>query len=72
MTAKAPIGSPQYFENIKERAERRFDRIDKLPPETRALIHEFGWASVKIFLDLGERRPTVIRDYITRIRAYNA
>ena len=55
-------------ERIKPRLERRMAVIDKLSPETRALVHEIGWAIVKQFRDHGVTDPKTIRHLVHMVQ----
>lgn len=48
-------------------AKRRaaLDAVDHLPPELRALVHDFGWPLVQTFLACGVTKPGAIRHLIT-------
>jgi len=47
-----------------ERIRRRMDRVDAQPPDIRALVHEYSWATVKTLLDLGLKKASRIEDVI--------
>ena len=40
------------------------ESVDKLPPQLRALVHEFGFSVVKAFLDAGVTKPSSIRHLV--------
>lgn len=44
-----------------ERASNVMDRIDKLPPPVRAVVHEYGWYFVQMMLDLGVKSAPQMR-----------
>lgn len=43
---------------------KRMERIDALPPDVRALVHEFGWTVVGEYWSVGVRKASVIRHLI--------
>lgn len=49
------------------RRASRMDYVDSLPAEVRALVHEYGLATVKTLLDLGVRKPRQIRHVVETI-----
>lgn len=66
--ARAPVMSDEHLADLKGRAERRFAVIDDLPRETRELVHEYGWAPIKALMELGVKKPAMLRHYILTIR----
>lgn len=53
---------------VRERVIKRMAVIDSQSPEIRALVHEFGWNVVKLFLDNGLRNATQIKHIIGQVR----
>jgi hypothetical protein len=45
----------------------RMNEIDRLPPDIRALVHEFNWTMIKSFLDAGVRDARRIRHLIRNV-----
>jgi hypothetical protein len=45
----------------RDRVVNRMEAIDRLIPEQRALVHEYGWTIVDSFLRCGVRKPERIR-----------
>lgn len=45
----------------------RMAQVDALSPEHRALVHEYGYATVKTLLDLGVKKPRQIRHVVETI-----
>lgn len=56
MRAHSPNPDPVDYEHAKRRAEKKFAIIDKLTPEVRAVIHEYGWEPVQLLMELGVKR----------------
>lgn len=52
----------------KTRAEQKMKQVDRLSPELRALVHEYGWEPVKCLMDLGARGPRQILHIIRACR----
>lgn len=44
-------------EFVARKRRQRMDQIDNLPPETRRLVHDYGYYVVKSFIDLGVTKP---------------
>jgi hypothetical protein len=51
-----------------EKIRARMDRIDAMPPDIRALIHEEGLTVVQAFIDQGVRKAAGIRHLIEQVR----
>jgi hypothetical protein len=51
-----------------ERRAKRMDRIDRMPPELRALVHEYGLTVVDAFTSCGVTKPKQIRHLIEVVR----
>lgn len=54
-------------DDVRERVVRRMDEIDRLTPAQRAVVHDFGWAIVKLFRECGVIDPKKQRMLINRI-----
>jgi hypothetical protein len=52
---------------VRGNRQKRMDDIDGLPPETRALVHAYGWTVVKAFMDIGVTKPKHIRHIVERV-----
>lgn len=50
------------------RVVARMDRIDAMPPEIRALIHEHGLTMIQAFLDVGVAKANQIAHLIDRVK----
>lgn len=66
-SAKATTNLVDY-DAVKAKAEKRFLVIDKLHPDIRAIVHEYGWAPVRLLLELGVRKPGHLREIILTCR----
>jgi hypothetical protein len=53
-----------FMDSTLATIRKRQREIDNLPPETRALVHEFGWGIVSAFLDVGIKKPSIIRHLV--------
>ena len=53
--------------DLSERRAARMAAIDQLPPETRALVHEYGWAIIDAFLAVGVKKPKQIKHLIETV-----
>lgn len=58
-------------EEAKPRVERRMAQIDSLTPEQRLVVHEYGWALVRTFLDHGVTKPKSMRGLINAVTEYH-
>lgn len=52
---------------IDEKRQQRMGEIDRLAPDMRELVHEYGWTVVKSFLDCGVRAPNRIRHLVETV-----
>lgn len=52
---------------FKERVERRMDSIDRLDPQVRLLVHQYGYCVVDAFLTLGIRSPRHIKHLVETV-----
>lgn len=59
-------------ESFHERVKQRMDRVDSLPKELRALVHEHGLTVVDAFLQCGVTKPKHIQHLIKVVRAGSA
>lgn len=57
--------------DVKERVERRMKRIDALPKDVRALVHEYGWGPIDALLSAGVKNAKVMRHIITQVLRFN-
>lgn len=51
----------------QERRRKRMEVIDSMPPEIRALTHEYGWTVVDSFLRCGVTQPKRIRHLVETV-----
>lgn len=66
------VGSAEHNLEIKRRAEKRFERIDALPADVRAVIHEYGWAPVQELMALGVTKAAKLERLIRLCRGERA
>lgn len=52
-----PFGNP-------DRRARKMEKIDGLPPEIKAVVHEFGWLTVKTLMESGVTSAKKMRSVI--------
>ena len=53
--------SPEHQAAVDRRRKARMEMIDGMPPEVRALVHEYGLNVVYAFLQCGVTKPKQIR-----------
>lgn len=53
---------------LVDRARRRMDRVDNMPPEMRRVVHEYGLEVVHVFIEQGIRDPRKIAFLIDTVR----
>lgn len=58
--------------SIDEKRRRRFDQIDRLDPDMRALVNEEGWTVVDNFMRCGVTKASRIRHLIALVREGSA
>lgn len=49
---------------ISDKRKKRFEEIDKLPPELKNCVHEWGYNIVKNFVDLGIKKEKHINHLV--------
>lgn len=54
-------------EDVKDKVEKRMARIDRLTPEQRMVVHEYGWNLVQTFLQHGVKHPRSMRALINSV-----
>lgn len=52
---------PGYNSGLAERAAKRMQRVDAMPPPLRAVVYEYGLEIVQQFLDVGVKTPSHIK-----------
>lgn len=60
-----PAEKHQEFVDKKRKA--RMKEVDKPAPDLRVLVHEYGYAVVHAFLDVGVRNPRHIKHLVETI-----
>jgi hypothetical protein len=50
--------------HFQERRVQRMEAIDQLPPNLKAVVHDWGWYIVKSFMDCGVTKPKHMRHLI--------
>ena len=62
-----PDMTPEHIAKVEENRRRRMDEIDRLSPELRACVKDYGWTVVKSFLDHKITRVKTIRHIVERV-----
>lgn len=57
----------EFQKIVDRRRAARMDFIDRLLPEIRALVHEYGYTVVRTLLDLGVSKPNQIRHVVETV-----
>jgi hypothetical protein len=52
---------------VDNKRKNRMAAIDSLPPELRALVHDYSYCVVKSFMDIGVTKPAHIRHLVERV-----
>lgn len=52
---------------VNRNRQQRMERIDRLPADVRALVHEYGWHIVDTCMTLGVCKPRQIRHLVETI-----
>lgn len=52
---------------VNTRRAARMDAVDSLPPEMRALVHEYGLSVVTALMDCGVKKPKRMRHVVETI-----
>lgn len=59
--------TPEQIAWVQKKRRKRLADIDQLPPEIRALVHEYGYNVVRAFLDCGVTQPNRIRHLVETV-----
>lgn len=60
--------APDFNQATSERAAKRMDRVDAMPPDLRKVVHEYGLEVVQEFINCGVKTPKTIRHLIATVR----
>lgn len=52
---------------VRDRRIKRMSRVDAMPPDIRALVHEWGLSITQAFLECGVTNPRHIRHIINMV-----
>lgn len=52
----------------QSRRRKRMERVDAMPPDIRACVHQYGLSIVDAFLDAGVKKARHIHHIVGRIR----
>ena len=63
-----PLFPPDFNSKVVEIARKRMAAVDGMSPEMRGVVHEYGDAVVKAFLQQGIKSPGAIRHLISIAR----
>lgn len=56
-----------FMRRVHERRAARMSALDELPPELRALVHEYGSNVVHAFMDCGVTKPNRIKHLVETV-----
>lgn len=62
-----PKDSLPFLAAVENRRAKRMDEIDKMAPELRKCVHDYGLAIVDALLKLGVKKPNQIRHVVETI-----
>jgi hypothetical protein len=52
---------------VEKRRRARMAEIDRMAPDLRALVHDYGLNTVRAFLDVGVQKPKHIRHLVETV-----
>lgn len=61
------IVDKEFQSALDKRRQARMARIDRMPADVRALVHEYGLSIVIAFMDLGIVKPKHIRHCVETV-----
>lgn len=61
------VSAPEFEARVVARRIARMKQIDRMPPELRELVHEYGLNIVRAFLDIGVSKPKHIRHLVESV-----
>lgn len=59
----------EFVERLFEKRRKRMDRVDNMPADLRALVHEYGLTVVDAFVGHGVTKPRIIRHLVNTVLA---
>jgi hypothetical protein len=62
-----PSDTPEFVSKVEKRRRARMARIDAMPPEVRALVHQYGFHVVHTIMEAGVTKPAQIRNIVETI-----
>lgn len=57
----------EFQERVTERRQVRMAQIDKLSPDMRSLVHDYGWTVVDAFIRNGVTKPNALRHLVETV-----
>lgn len=63
----AHLNDHEFHQYIQDKRVKRMEAIDRLSPEQRALVHEYGYAVVNNFMAHGIVKPKAIRHLVETV-----
>lgn len=59
--------SPEFIAAVHNRRSKRMEAIDRLAPDIRACVHDFGYNVVNAFLGIGVTKAKHIRHLVNTV-----
>lgn len=59
--------SPEFLARVERRRLNRMQSVDRLAPEMRKVVHDYGLNVVQAFIDNGIVRPNIIRHLVETV-----
>lgn len=63
----SPYNGLPFDQVVDTKRANRMGAIDKLSPELRSLVHDYGYPVVKSLMDVGVTKPKQIKHVVERI-----
>ena len=67
MAIKPKFSPEEHEQFVQAKRRARMERVDQFDPETRALIHQYGFNVVNSFVQCGVTKPRHIKHLVERI-----